>query len=188
MIAYVRKIRKNQLSGLAVDGSVPTRVRSEPNSYYYCPIWSSNGELIAALSAPKKIPPDGRVVRTVWLLEPRNGRSAIIFQEAADLQLIGWSASGKDLIVAAIRDPRQGPLGEVDLIQVSEPNGTHTIARLKSVYLRNIQLSPDRHRVAFASHQDNIDNIWLIPTPEVNQDKLRQTTIAGLFFQPVLFA
>jgi Tol biopolymer transport system component len=78
---------------------------------------------------------------------------------------------------------------DVDLFQVALTGGSgRSFARLKSAYLYNIQLSPDGRTIAFASHQDGRDNIWLIPALGGTARKITANADPQLYFSSLTWS
>jgi Tol biopolymer transport system component len=150
-----------QLCIISADGSGELRILASSNSECASsPLWSLDGKRMLYFSQ-STADASGKVL----LGELDTGKSEIIYQSARFSRLLGWSGSAGEIIIATDERSRGGSAKpvEISLFQLARGKDPKLIARLNSAYLRNIQLSPDGKTIAFASHQDGKDNIWLIP-------------------------
>jgi len=148
-----------QIAVISADGSGESKIVSSSNSKCGSPFWSLDGKQVLYFSrsaADEKW--------RVLLAELDTGKSETIYQGDHILRPLGWS--GSDFMIAS-DEQRKGISAkpeEISLFQLAKEKDPKLVARLNSAYLYNIQLSPDGRTIAFASHQDGRDNIWLIPT------------------------
>lgn len=161
-IAYVtQKPTGDQLRVISTDGSAESRIIASANSESLgSPLWSLDGKRVLYFSRSTA---DAKW--RVLLAELDAGRSEIIYQGDHVLRLLGWLGSAGEIMIAA--DERARGISvkptEISLYQLSKGKDPRLVAKLDSAYLSNIQLSPDGRTIAFDSHQDGRDNIWLIP-------------------------
>jgi Tol biopolymer transport system component/serine/threonine protein kinase len=150
-----------QLGIIATDGSGESRIVTSSNSECFgSPLWSLDGKrvLYASQSPADK---SGKVL----LADLDTGKSEVLYQADRLLRLLGWSPDG-DIMITTDERNKAGSAkpGDISLFRLVNGKDPKLVARLNSAYFRNIQLSPDGRTIAFASHQDGRDDIWLIPT------------------------
>jgi len=150
---------------ISADGSdKPTIINTTESDRFNSPLWSPDGNRAMYLSqAIEKSA--GKALWSVWQTDTSLRKTETIFQTDSVLRLLGWLGLTKDVIVATVEGKHSGSqnAADVNLIRITNGGGNQVVARLQSAYLYNIQLSPDGRMLAFASHQDGADNIWLIP-------------------------
>ena len=176
---------------ISADGSGQARIISNSKTdSFYSPLWSLDGKQAVYLSQARTTSADGKITWKVWLTEIESGKSTAEFERDSSLRLLGWSGSGKDVIVATVEGKPSSPTtADVDLFQVANAGGSsRPFIRLKSAYLYNIQLSPDGRMVAFASHQDGRDNIWLIPASGGTAKKITANADPQLYFSSLTWS
>jgi len=148
-----------QLVVIAADGSGESQIiTSSTSECFGSPLWSLDGKQVLYFS--QSADANGKVL----LADLATGKSETIYQTDRFLRLLGWSASA-DTMIATDERFKYGsskPV-EISLFQLARGNDPKLLARLSSAYLSNIQLSPDGRNIAFVSHQDGRDNVWLIP-------------------------
>jgi Tol biopolymer transport system component len=129
---------------------------------------------------------NGKVV----LIELDSGKSEIIYQGDRFVRLLGWSGSDGNIMVATDERSKAGSAKpvEISLFQLAKGKDPKLFARLNSAYLRNIQLSPDRRTIAFASHQDGRDNIWLLPAVGGAAKKITANSDPRFYFSSLAWA
>lgn len=141
------------------DGQI-TR-NTDTNLNYYGPLWSPDGKRIAYVSGTRAPTADGKRIWSLRLAGPTE--SDIIFQAGSFVRLVGWSESGKDLIIAKDKDDNSANPIVVDVLGITTSGERRAIVSLNSAYPPTIQLSPDRRTIAFVSDRDGTDNIWVVP-------------------------
>ncbi|MFL6215546.1 MAG: protein kinase domain-containing protein [Blastocatellia bacterium] len=145
---------------VAADGSAvtPLSTNQEAGLLFFNPVWSPDGRRLAwlALDTSKR-------KWSVWL---RDGdKSAPQFQSDAVLRLVGWSATGQELLIKSIEGSNDTALTpeEVSLFALPVAGGTpRPIARLKAAFIHNIQLSPDRKEIAFAAREEGEGSLRVV--------------------------
>jgi TolB protein len=167
------------------DGEGETMISSnaDPGLILWCPLWSPDGSKIAFTSNPSTPSADGKIQRSVWVAE--RGKCRIVFQSDSLLRLIGWSASSHSLLVGLVEGGTNHHLttAQVDLIEVPADGGENRhIVSIPSVYHTNIQLSPDRRSIAFASRQDGKDSIRVIAASGGEARKVTENTDPMTYF------
>jgi serine/threonine protein kinase/dipeptidyl aminopeptidase/acylaminoacyl peptidase len=158
---------------------------ADPNVDYYAPTWSNDGRRVAYVSFDYS--PDSRHAWRVWTSDVANRESKIAFQVTSNqtsslLGIVGWWGESELLVKL-----REGP--HINLSRVPVGGGApRTIARLTEAYFNNIHLSPDRRIIAFSSHQDGKDNLWIIPAVGGDQRKITGNTDPRLYFSTMAFS
>ena len=150
-----------ELRVISADGSGESRIIASSNSECFgSPFWSSDGKRVIYFSQSIA---DAK--GEVWLAELDTGKSERVYQGDRFLRLLGWSEPGGEIIFATDEQRKGGSAKpvEISLFHLTKGKDRELVAQLNSAYLHNIQLSPDGRAIAFASHQDRRDNLWLIP-------------------------
>ncbi len=119
---------------------------------------------------------------TIWIStgdEPK-----VIYQSHSAVVLVGWSETGKELIVGL--EPEQANLRVLEpamnLVRLyPSTNSVRTLARIESLYPLNMRPSPNRTSIAFATHQDGADNIWIVRAAGGRPRRVTQNTDPRLF-------
>ncbi len=163
---------------------------SDSNLLLYCPIWSSDGKRIAFTSKARKLTPERKPTCGVWVTDTETKHAKQIIQENMYLRLIGWAPSGDELILASVAGSETIDLQpEVSLLQVGiEPGTMRQIAVLKDAYLYNIHLSPDKKTIAFASHRDERDNVWVMTSAGGEARKITANNDSRLYFSSLAWS
>ncbi|MDQ3798356.1 MAG: DPP IV N-terminal domain-containing protein [Acidobacteriota bacterium] len=151
----------------AIDGTGEKQMTAneDKNLLFFNPIFSPDGGRIV-WSAMTVGNPNQRTW-SLWTLSFEDGKARPIYQSESVLRLVGWSASGRELIVKSVDRSRDTSFlpGEVTLFRVAFDDGsTHEIARLDSAYFQNIALSPNRKTLAFVARQNGRDAIRILPS------------------------
>jgi serine/threonine protein kinase len=182
---------KSTVSIVSADGSGEARIiRDTTSESFYSPLWSPDGKHAIYLSQARTKSADGKIIWQLWLTEIETGKSEAAFQRDSVLRLLGWAIAGNDAIVATVEGKTSSPTAaDVDLFHVVTAGGSsRPFATLKSAYLYNIQLSPDGRTIAFASHQDGRDNIWLIPALGGTVRKITANADPQLYFSSLTWS
>lgn len=169
----------------AGDGSRELRQISnntDENTRLYSPIFSPDGTKAAWTSRP----PGAIHPKDLYLWDGEN--SALLFSPESTIKLIGWS--GNNLVVAAIpKDRSTADPGDILLMLVTAKNRTKDLASIGTAYFNNIQLSPDGRRIAFATREDEKDNIRIVSVAGGKSARITAnieptTHISGLAWSP----
>ncbi|MGI9056796.1 MAG: TolB family protein, partial [Pyrinomonadaceae bacterium] len=164
------------------DGSndVQLTSNSDKNLSLSCPLWSSDGKRIAFTSKISK----GKAVFGVWTIDTDTKNSEMMIQADSFLGLIGWMQNGEGLILSSVNSPSAvGLQPEVFLLLGSIKTGEkRQITTLKDTYLYNIHLSPDKKNIAFVSHREGKDNIWIMPATGGEAKKITGNNDSRLYF------
>ncbi|MFI5175813.1 MAG: protein kinase [Terriglobia bacterium] len=149
---------------VSADGSSETRISNNSNKdlFLTCPLWSPDGRTIAYTTTPRASRKDAKRIRSVWLVEDEESR--LLYSSESDLRLIGWLGSDKNLLIATVNSGEDAPptAMEVDLVQISLAKAASTVlAHLRATYFHNIELSPDKQKVAYVSRDSGADDVWV---------------------------
>jgi serine/threonine protein kinase len=146
------------------DGSNNARLTNnhDSNLHLSCPIWSIKDDRVAYSAKSNQRLANDKRFYAAYVIDIKTKNSKIVAQSETFQRLLGWSESGKELILAAVKDkdPKGAPT-EVTIIQVDTESGERReTAKLESTYLYNIYLSADKKMLAYVAKKDGGDNIW----------------------------
>ncbi|MGI8555306.1 MAG: protein kinase domain-containing protein [Pyrinomonadaceae bacterium] len=160
LIFCAKKDGVSNVRQVAADGANETALsdNNEPKLIFFSPMLSPDGQRVAWLS----LLPDKKFLRSVWISEA--GKAREIYQSNSLTHLVGWSASGKELIVRTIEGETAEPqvTRDVDLFSLSLDGATRPIARLPQTHFQNIQLSPDGKNIAYMTRADGVGSLQII--------------------------
>lgn len=106
------------------------------------------------------------------------------------MRIVGWSNSGRDVIVKSVDRWEDHSLlpGLMDLLQISLDSLTPSrIGRLESVYVRSTALSPDRKTLAFVKRDSDRDSIQILPVAGGTPKKLIAGNDARVYFSNLVW-
>ncbi len=191
-IVYVsKKGGQSNLWQVSADGTNDQQItdNGEANLVVSCPLWSSDGKHLAYTTKPNKIE-NGKLTYRVCVFDVATKQSRNVFQAEKHLRLLGWSQDEKGLLLAVFPGKIvSGSPSEITLVQSSvEQPAQRNIASLQVAYYYNIHLSTDRKNIAYAAHQDGIDNVWLIPASGGIAKKITANNNARLYFSSLAWA
>lgn len=184
-ISYISE--KNGYSNLWVvsnDGSSETQFTNniDKNLLLYCPMWSADGTKLAFSSKSKNVNADEKTKYGFWIFDTETKEVRKIHELESWVRLIGWSESDRGLILASPSTFSSLP-PQVFLVEIDVESGKErSITTLKDTYYYNIHLSPDKKTIAYVSHQENKDNIWIIFSNGSTEKKLTSNNDSNLYF------
>ena len=150
----------------AADGTGEVRVTGnvEPGDWFFNPAVSPNGDRVAFLRLKHGgETPSSNHKWSLWVHDSAGTRHLL---ESADvLGIVGWSASGRELIVKSTLGVKLvNPMGAaVQLYEVSVHNGAvGLLQRLNGAYSMNMSLSPDRRSLAYVKRERDEDSIHVM--------------------------
>ncbi|HEY8204365.1 MAG TPA: protein kinase [Pyrinomonadaceae bacterium] len=190
IICHFQEGDKSNLSVVGADDAKENVISSSSDSLIFSPVWSLDGGYVAYVSQSKSKPESGNSTWSIKLLDLTTNREETIFQKDSALRLLGWSNGGNDLVVINVKgaDHLTVRAADVNLILVSKRDGSREVAQFSAAYSRNILLSPNGSAVAFASHQDGNDNLWLISTKGGSARKITSNSDPRLYFSNMAFS
>jgi serine/threonine protein kinase len=175
---------------VGADGQSESRALPAPDAdtSFYSPLWSPDAKRIAYLSRAQT---DTQAIWKVSIVETGTGRSRTVHQSKSVLRLLGWSASGSELVVATVHGKAMfaSAPANVGVFEVSADRGSvRHIVTAETGYLYNNQLSPDRRSIAIASRRDGKDNIWLYPMTGGDPKKITSNSDSRLFLSSLTWS
>lgn len=183
-IAYVGE--KNGVSNVwsvsPRDGSqVQITSNQDSGTFYNCLIWSPDGTRIAFSYRKSGKDDGGKIVRGVKVLNIQAGSVIDVLETSRVIRMIGWTADETAIVIAEASKDNSGLPPETNLSRVAVASGIETsIVRLKNIYFYNIFLSKDRKQISFAAREQELDNLWLIPSVGGTAKKLTANNDSGL--------
>lgn len=175
------------------DGSGESQVtfNTDNNLNAACPVWSSDGKRIAWSMRTQRRNADNNFTYTFHVTGIDTPDSRIAYQSDFFVRLLGWAPDEESLVLASSvgGDERATLPPEVEIFRVSlKGNERRHIASLKNAYIFNIDVSFDRKQIAFVSHQDDKDNLWVIPVGGGTPRKLTNNNDSRLYFSRLSWA
>ncbi|HYE72087.1 MAG TPA: hypothetical protein VEF04_02100, partial [Blastocatellia bacterium] len=163
--------------------SVPLTNNTNANLSVFCPLWSSDGKRLAYSSSLSAVADKGSVY-TVSVIDVESKNTKSFTQPWPVQRLLGWSHTGRELILAALNtQARTTSPAEVELVQVDcETGAQRQLARLEAAYFFNIHLSKDKKTIAYVSHRDDKDNVWVRRLEGSEERKLTSNVDPRLYY------
>ena len=168
------------------DGSNNTQLtnNAEPNLHVSCPVWSNEGDRLAYSAKSNRRLADDKRFYAAYVIDIKTKNTKTVAQSETFQRLLGWAESGRELILAAIKD--KDPTGapkEVTIISVdTESSERRELAKIESVYLYNIYLSADKKMLAYVAKRDGKDNVWTMRASGGAARKITSNTDPKLYF------
>lgn len=165
------------------DGKETLLTAATDGSIFYCPIFSPDGRHLAYSYRKKDRDENGKSVRGLMSIDLASSEPQPILETAKIIRLIDWTTDSSSLIVAEASQDNVGLPAETNLIRVSVANGGETrITNLKNAYFYNIFLSEDKKQLAFAARDQNMDNIWVVPSAGGSSRRVTNNTDSGQYY------
>lgn len=168
-------------------GEKPLTSNADKNLLFFNPLFSPDGTQIVWTAMTVGNP--NQRTWSLWILN--DGRARQIYQSESVLRLVGWSASGSELIVKSVERSKDLSLvpGEINLLQIdSEGGAARPLAKLDTAYFQNIALSPDRKTLAFVTRKSGSDTIQILPSTGGTIKTLISSNDARVYFSSLVFA
>jgi eukaryotic-like serine/threonine-protein kinase len=174
----------------SIDGAGEKQLTSNEDKelLFFNPLFSPDGGRIAWLSMSTG---NQKKMRwSVWMMA--DDKIEQIYQSEEMLGLVGWSASGRELIVKTIERAKSiSPKPtEVRVFQIALDGGggLKEIAKLNAAYFQNVLLSPDRKTLAFVSRIEDNDTIQILPSTGGAGKTLVSSNDTRVYFSSLAFA
>jgi serine/threonine protein kinase/Tol biopolymer transport system component len=143
------------LSSLETGEAVNLTNNENTNLRYISSLFSADGERIVFVSRETV---SGKMIFGLWLWEA--GKTKQIFSTAGGLRLLGWSASGDEVLLEATDGVMKSTPLDVKLLQIALTGENRIITTFKNIYADTMTLSADGKTVAFTARQNDKDDIW----------------------------
>lgn len=188
-IAYSsRKSGASNLWSVAADGSsdAPLTANTDGQVSLYAPVWSPDGQRLAYVArAPGRNAKQWRL--SVNVVE--RGQSRSLIERVGALHIIGWSATGESLFVAAGEHAFAVRTKEADLLAIPiRDRPPKTIARVPDVYLPTIKLARSGSAIALVTRQNGSDNIETVAITDGRRQRLTDNHDPVLFYSGLHWA
>ena len=150
---------------------------------FNCPVWSSDGKRIAFFYQRRARSENGETIRGLKIANLTSGLTTDLLETPHIIRLIGWTPDETGLVIAEAAKDFSGLPPETNLSRIAIDGGAETsILRLQNIYFYNIFLSEDRKQIAFAARNQNMDNLWVIPTVGGTPRKLTNNNDSGQYY------
>ncbi len=185
-IAYLsEKDRIANLWTVSVRDGTERQVTSNADDglQFHSPIWSSDGGRLAFGFQRRSRDENGKTGRALLIVDVVSGSTTEVLKTDRLIRLIGWSPDESGLIFVEASKDFSGlpPETSFNIVSVAGQAET-TIARLQNVYFYNIFLSYDRKNIAYAARDQNMDNLWVVPTTGGVPRKRTNNNDTGQYF------
>lgn len=189
-IAYISaKSGQRNIWLVNADGSNDVKIteNNDENISLYCPVWLPNGKAIAFTG--KIINSDESTIYTIQRIDAETKKNDLILSQNSFIRLIGWLQGGTELMFLSAENSDLAVPNQI-LIKIIEINSgkIKQITELKDAYPYNVQLSPDKKSIAFVSHREEKDNIWIISLMSKEAKKITNNNDSRLYFSSLTWS
>lgn len=188
-VAYIREGNRN-IWLFDFDGSNEAQLTENNDAKLglSCPMWSPDGKRIAYTTKTNNA--EGKPTYSFRVIDVETKKAEVVYEEAVFLRLIGWSQNGNEVILASVKSsPFEDLHKEVLLLKTGiTPGKIHQITALKDTYLFNIHLAPDKKTIAFTSHRETKDNLWVISATGGEAKKITNNNDSRLYFSSMAWS
>jgi Tol biopolymer transport system component len=171
------------------DGSGETKLSNNEDQsvLFFNPVWSPDGQRLAWLALMPSSANPKKMSWGIWLRE--DGKVALIFESSSALRLVGWSSAGRELIVKSTANDTSPIPADVKLFSLPSTGlGGRPIAQLSAAFFHNIQLSPDRKYIAFATRKDGEGSLQVIPAGGGDARKIITSSDSRVYFSSIAWS
>jgi serine/threonine protein kinase len=174
------KARNIHLGTLNSSTTINLTNNENPNLRYFSPLFATDGKRIVWVSV--EIPAD-KNQKAIWRVQVFEGEKVTeIYSTNESLRLVGWSASGREIILETTSGPmKAGPL-DIKLIQASLTGSQRLIIDLKDIYANTMTLSADGQMAAFVARQNDKDDLWTVSLGTGETRKVTANSHTRLFY------
>ena len=130
-----------------------------PNRRYSSPLFSADGKRVIFISRENTA---NQYSYALWLWEA--GSTKKILSGANGLRLLGWTASGNEILLAMTDGVMKAVPQDVKLLQTALSGETRIAAAFKNTYPSTITLAADGKTAAFTAQHNDKDDIWTVET------------------------
>jgi Tol biopolymer transport system component len=120
-----------------------------------------------------------------------SGNANEIYKSDAALRLVGWTSTGRELIVKSVESKQElssSPL-DVKLFKIPIAGGEpQSLTTLKSAYFNNIRLSPDLRSIVFVSRPATNDTIQIIGLADKTPRTVIESNDSRVYFSSLAFS
>ena len=187
LIYCARRDNVSNLWQAVADGSGENRLTDNTDTTlrFNNPVFSPDGKRIAFSGEIQPTETQKSKKWTIWIYE--NGAAKMIFQSESRLGLLGWSPTGRELIVKSAAGLTQFP-ADFDLLQISADSGAEsTLSQPKKTYFYNVRLSPDRQTIAFVTRNKGTDSIHVVSVKDGTDHTILTGNDARVYFANLVF-
>ncbi|HTH37260.1 MAG TPA: hypothetical protein VL572_04800, partial [Pyrinomonadaceae bacterium] len=165
-------------------GAVPITSNTELGDLFFNPLVSPNGDSVAFLRL--KLPGKGSsAVKkwSVWINDSQGMRLVLASDDVLDL--LGWSASGREVFVQSTLGANSVSLeeAEVEVHEISAATGAASLVRrLHAAYPKSMRLSPDRRSLAYVKRASSLDSINIVSLSGANDRTILKSNDQRVYF------
>lgn len=181
-----RKPRNVRLGAVDSPETVSLTNNENASLRYLSPLFSADSKKIVCVSVERPVDKTQKPVWRVWLLE--NGGQKEIYSDTKGLRLVGWSASGREVIFETSDGPMKSSPININLVQISLNGESRTIKTLENIYIDSMTLAADGKTAAFTARRNDKDDIWTVSIPSGEIRKITANGNTRLFYASLAFA
>ena len=148
------------------------------------PKWSPDGKRIAYILEPLSY--SRRGTRSVRVFE--DGKAEPVFERDEWFRLVGWSAGGRDLIIATGSQPDASLPQPVKIFEINLSTRVASEPKtITDVYLHSVKISKDG-RIAMTSRQEGRDNLLVATVPGGTVSRVTNNTDPTVYYSGLTWA
>ena len=149
----------------------------KPDMRYSSPLFSADGRRVIFVSRETI---ENRMIYGLWMWEA--GGAKKILSGANGLRILGWTASGKEILLGSTEGAMKAMPQDVKLLQVALSGETRIISTFKNIYSSTMTLASDGKTAAFTARQNNKDDIWTVDIKGGAPKKITANGSARLYY------
>ena len=147
------------------------------------PLFSTDGKRIAFISREQF---SEKTMMSLWFWEA--GKMKQIFSTANGLRLLGWSASGSEILLEMTDGVMKTSPRDVKLLRVTLTGDNRIVSTFKQIYATSMTLSPDGKTVAFTARENDKDDIWTAATNGGEPKKITANGSTRLYYASLVWS